>query len=135
METLTTQVIDYDDNLRKLEKSKKIKAEVARLKRILKDLDKNKLDLVLPLIKRAASLSVYLEELEEIINNEGYVQEYQNGANQKGITQSAEVQTYAVFLKTYHTIIKQLCDLAPPAVRKASLLMNMQKRNAEKNAN
>ena len=46
-------------------------------------MDKNKRDTVQPLIKTAAFLAVSLDELQEIINSEGYTVEYQNGANQK----------------------------------------------------
>ena len=129
------RIIEDSVPLRHSEKSGKIKKEVARIKRILKDLDKNKLDLVLPLIKRAAAMSVYLEELEEIISSEGYTQEYQNGTHQRGITQSAEVQTYISMSKNYQSIIKQLYDLAPAAVRKASLLVDLQKKRIARNAN
>ena len=69
---------------KELTKEQKIKKEIARLKRVFKDLDKNKLQTVESLIKNAAFMAVSLEELQEIINAEGYVVEYQNGENQKG---------------------------------------------------
>ena len=71
-----------------LTKEEKIKREFSRLKRIFKDLDKNKLQTVESLIKNAAFMAVSLEELQEIINEEGYTVEYQNGANQSGTKQS-----------------------------------------------
>lgn len=64
---------------KELTKEQKIKKEIARLKRVFKDLDKNKLQTVESLIKNAAFMAVSLEELQEIINAEGYVVEYQNG--------------------------------------------------------
>ena len=72
---------------KELTKEQKIKKEIARLKRVVKDLDKNKLQTVESLIKNAAFMAVSLEELQEIINAEGYVVEYQNGENQKGTKQ------------------------------------------------
>lgn len=51
-----------------LTKEEKIKREFSRLKRIFKDLDKNKLQTVESLIKNAAFMAVSLEELQEIIN-------------------------------------------------------------------
>ena len=98
-----------------LTKEEKIKREVSRLKRIFKDLDKNKLQTVESLIKNAAFMAVSLEELQEIINEEGYTVEYQNGANQSGTKQSDAV-------KTHIAIIKQLCDLVPPEKKKESRL-------------
>ena len=64
---------------KELTKEQKIKKEIARLKRVFKDLDKNKLQTVESLIKNAAFMAVSLEELQEIINAEGYVVEYHNG--------------------------------------------------------
>ena len=49
-----------------LTKEEKIKREFSRLKRIFKDLDKNKLQTVESLIKNAAFMAVSLEELQEI---------------------------------------------------------------------
>lgn len=56
---------------KELTKEQKIKKEIARLKRVFKDLDKNKLQTVESLIKNAAFMAVSLEELQEIINAEG----------------------------------------------------------------
>ena len=58
-----------------LTKDQRIKREIARLKRVFRDLDKNKLQTVESLIKNAAFMAVSLEELQEIINVEGYTVE------------------------------------------------------------
>ena len=60
---------------KELTKDQRIKKEIARLKRIFADLDKNKLQAVESLIKNAAFMAVSLEELQEIIDEEGYVGE------------------------------------------------------------
>ena len=65
---------------KELTKEQKIKKEIARLKRVFKDLDKNKLQTVESLIKNAAFMAVSLEELQEIINAEGYVVEARSRA-------------------------------------------------------
>lgn len=105
-----------------LSKEQKIKKEVARLKRVFKDLDKNKLQTVDSLIKNAAFMAVSLEELQEIINEEGYVVEYQNGGNQKGTKQSDAVKTHIAMTKNHATIIRQLAELVPAERKKASKL-------------
>lgn len=105
-----------------LTKEEKIKREFSRLKRIFKDLDKNKLQTVESLIKNAAFMAVSLEELQEIINEEGYTVEYQNGANQSGTKQSDAVKTHIAMTKNHAAIIKQLCDLVPPEKKKESRL-------------
>ena len=96
-----------------LTKEEKIKREFSRLKRIFKDLDKNKLQTVESLIKNAAFMAVSLEELQEII---------QNGANQSGTKQSDAVKTHIAMTKNHAAIIKQLCDLVPPEKKKESRL-------------
>lgn len=52
-----------------LTKDQKIKREINRLKRVFRDLDKNKLQTVESLIRNAAFMAVSLEELQEIIND------------------------------------------------------------------
>lgn len=64
-----------------LTKEEKIKKEKRRIRRALSDLDKNKLAVVEPLINTAAYCAASLDELEEIIDRDGYTVEYQNGAN------------------------------------------------------
>lgn len=107
---------------KELTKEQKIKKEIARLKRVFKDLDKNKLQTVESLIKNAAFMAVSLEELQEIINDEGYVVEYQNSENQKGTKQSDAVKTHIAMTKNHAAIIKQLTDLVPPEKKKESKL-------------
>ena len=74
------------------------------------------------LIRNAAFMAVSLEELQEIINEEGYIVEYQNGENQKGTKQSDAVKTHIAMTKNHAAIIKQLADLAPPEKKKESRL-------------
>lgn len=105
-----------------LTKDQKIKREINRLKRVFRDLDKNKLQTVESLIRNAAFMAVSLEELQEIINEEGYAVEYQNGANQSGTKQSDAIKTYIAMTKNHATIIKQLCELVPPEKKKESRL-------------
>ena len=97
---------------KELTKEQKIKKEIARLKRVFKALDKNKL----------------LEELQEIIIAEGYVVEYQNGENQKGTKQSDAVKTHIAMTKNHAAIIKQLTDLVPPEKKKESKLQALRDR-------
>lgn len=74
-----------------LTKDEKIKKEIRRIRKALRDLDKNKLAVVEPLIQTAAFTAVSLAELEAIINENGFVVEYKNGENQFGTKQSDEV--------------------------------------------
>ena len=106
-------------------KDEKIKKEIKRLTKIFENLDKNKLATVQSLIKIAAFMAVSLDELQEIINKEGYTHEYKNGANQYGIKQSAESELHIQMTRNYSAIIKQLLDLCPAEVRADSKLLAM----------
>lgn len=103
-------------------KDEKIRKEVARLKKVFKDLDKNMLSTVISLLQNAAFMSVSLEELQETINQNGYISEYQNGENQFGTKKSPEVEIHIAMTKNHAAIIKQLSDLVPPEKKKDSKL-------------
>lgn len=99
-----------------------IRKEVNRLKRAFKDLDKNKKTTVEQLISTAAFLSVTLRDLEDEINRNGVTEEYQNGANQYGVKQSAAAVTHIAMTKNLTSIMKQLADLVPAEKQKKSRL-------------
>ena len=105
---------------KELTKEQKIKKEIARLKRVFKDLDKNKLQTVESLIDNAAFMAEQLEHLQTDIEEKGYISEYQNGENQKGTKQSDAVKTHIAMTKNHAAIIKQLTDLVPPEKKKES---------------
>lgn len=94
----------------------KIKKEKKRLEEIFKNIETNRLKIVESLIADAAFQRVTLEETREIINRDGVIEVYQNGANQKGIKKSSAVEVYDKMVNTYSKIIKQLCDLLPEKV-------------------
>ena len=110
------------------DKERKIKKEKNRLVRVFKYLDKNKLITVQSLINTAAYIAITLEEIQEIINREGYISKYKNGANQYGKKQSEAVEIYIALTRNQSTIIKQLVDLAPPEKRKDSKLAAFQRK-------
>ncbi|MCD7888349.1 MAG: hypothetical protein LUG23_00215 [Oscillospiraceae bacterium] len=103
-------------------KDERVQSEVRRLKRALRDLDPNKLEVVKPLIERAAFTSVLLKDLEEVVNEKGVTSEYQNGENQWGTKQSDEVKTLIALQKNYSAMIKTLADIAPAAKPKKNRL-------------
>ena len=96
-----------------LTKEERIKKELNRLKRIFKDLPKDRKDTVLSLIGNAAFMTVTLEDLQNAINKGGVISEYKNGENQFGTKKSPEVEVYNTMIKNHTAIIKQLADLLP----------------------
>ena len=87
--------------------------ELQKLKKIFKDIEPGKMKTVEKLISNAAFMAESLDELQEVIREKGFVEEYQNGANQSGIKKCSEVEIYNTMIKNYSSIIKQLIDLLP----------------------
>lgn len=103
-------------------KEQKINAEKRRLRSIFKELEENKRKLVTPLIEKAVFMSVELDALQEIIEQDGWTSEYKNGENQYGTKRSPEADTYIALSKNYAAVIKQLVDIVPEAKRKQTRL-------------
>ena len=87
--------------------------ELNKLKKIFKDIEPGKQKIVEKLISNAAFMAESLDELQEIIREKGFTEEYQNGANQYGIKKCSEVEIYNTMIKNYSSVIKQLVDLLP----------------------
>lgn len=92
---------------------KKTSKELKKLKKIFKDIEKSKYDVAEKLIVNAAFMAESLDELQEIIREKGFTEEYQNGANQYGVKKCSEVEIYNTMIKNYSSVIKQLVDLLP----------------------
>ncbi len=96
-----------------LSKDEIVKKEYKKLSGIYTRLDTKMKKVVDPLLREAAFMAASLYELRQIINEKGYTEAYQNGANQKGIKKSSEVEIYNTMIKNYSAIMKQLTDLLP----------------------
>ena len=94
---------------------RQIKAEIKRLTKIFANIDQDKKDLCEQLVQNAAFMAVSLRELQEQIKKDGWVEDYQNGANQQGVKQSATLQSYNALIKNYTSVIKALSNVLPPA--------------------
>lgn len=105
-----------------MEKDEIIKAEKRKLAGLYRSMDAKTKKAVDSLVDEAAFMSASLYELRQIINEKGYTEEYQNGANQKGVKKCSEVEVYNTMIKNYMGTIKQLTEqlpktsLQPPAV-------------------
>jgi len=92
---------------------KKKSKELKKLEKIFKDIEPSKRQTGEKLIENAAFMAESLAELQEIIREKGFVEEYHNGANQSGVKKCSEVEIYNTMIKNYSSIIKQLVDLLP----------------------
>lgn len=87
--------------------------EKRKLNTIIKNIPKDKKKLVEGLIADAAFMAEQLEKLREIITENGWSEEYKNGANQFGKKTSVEADMYVKVQKSYAATIKQLTDFLP----------------------
>jgi len=94
-------------------KEERIKKEISRLNTVFRGLDTKTKKVAESLIKNAAFMAITLEDLQETINSEGAVSEYQNGENQWGTKKSPEVEIYNTMIKNHSTVMKQLSELVP----------------------
>jgi hypothetical protein len=115
-----TGVVFFEVICMELSKDERIKKEIKRLKKLYKNLSKDKLSAVTSLIQNAAFMSVTLEDLQKAINENGCISTYQNGENQWGTKKSPEADVYNTMIKNYSTIIKQLTDMLPKEEAKAT---------------
>ena len=113
---MANEITENESNFTQIEKDKMIKKEVLKLRRIYKDLDKEKFDTVFSLIEEAAFMLVTLKDLKQTINRAGSISRYQNGENQWGTKKSPEIEIYNTMIKNHMAIIKQLSDLLPKAI-------------------
>ena len=113
MEEKKYEIREKEDPELIVEKNKKIKKELNRLKKLFKDLPENKKKISEKLIDNAAFMSISLEELKKDIILYGVKETYANGKDQYGFKESIESKTYNTTIKNYMAIIKQLNEMLP----------------------
>ncbi|HAR84943.1 MAG TPA: hypothetical protein DCR69_04370 [Clostridium sp.] len=80
---------------------------------LFKDLDKNAKKTVDSLLQNAAYMAVTLRELQDTLNKNGMITEYQNGENQWGTKKSPEIEIYNTMVKNFISAMKALNDYLP----------------------
>lgn len=104
---------EYGENLSKLEREKRIDAERKRLNTLFKNIDKRKRNVVQGLIERAAFMRVSLSDLEEDINENGFVEQFSQGNQEPYERKRPAADQYNTMSTNYSKVIKQLSDLLP----------------------
>ena len=89
------------------------KADFKKIKTKLEELTPEKREIAETLLDKAEFMAVELAKLQEIIKEKGWTEEYQNGANQRGVKKSSEGETYNVVLKNYNSTLAAICKLLP----------------------
>ncbi len=86
----------------------RIDEEKEKMLRLFDGNDAATLELIEPLVQNAVFMQYTLRELQNSIPDNGYTDDYVNGANQHGIKISANVQAYNSMVKNYNVIISKL---------------------------
>lgn len=94
-------------------KDKRINEIINQLVSIFSVLSQDTQKTILPMIEKAAFMSITLDDLQDDINLNGVTETYQNGANQFGVKKSASIEVYNTMIKNYTSLMKQLTDLLP----------------------
>lgn len=106
---------NFDTSLRlydELEKAKRIKKEMTRLRRLFKSLSKDKQQAAEGLIQEAAFMRVTLEETRHIIDRAGVIEVFEQG-KQRFLREHPATKVYSSFINRYVAACKQLFDLLP----------------------
>lgn len=103
----------YDSVSEYLEKQKRIKRELTRLKKLFKEIDENKKKLVESTMEDVAFLRVTMQDLRENIIRDGTTTDYKNGENQYGTKQSPDAQLYLQMSQKHTQAMKVLLECMP----------------------
>ena len=95
-------------------KENRISKEYDRISCYFESVGKGQREVIDPLLQNAAFMKVTLEDLQDEIIRNGVIEEYQNGEHQKGVKQSASLQSYNSLIKNYASVIKSLSSILPP---------------------
>lgn len=105
-----------DSRLKEIAKEEEIKKEIKKYTLLFKDMDLKLKKSTQSLIENAAFMAVTLRELQDTLNKNGLITEYQNGENQWGTKKSPEVEIYNTMVKNYISSMKQITDLLPKGI-------------------
>lgn len=97
-----------------LDKRKRINEEKARLIRIYSILSKETNEIIDGLISRAAYMKVSLEDYEEDLDQNGYVEKFTQSLDTEPYERERPVaRLYNTMNKNYQSIVKQLTEMIP----------------------
>lgn len=100
-----------------LEREKKIKQEINRIKKLYKDLPKDKVKVVDGLVTEASFMKLSLEELRADLFKNGHTELYENGS-QVCTRERPQSKVYATMIQRYSNVMKQLIDYMPEEEKK-----------------
>ena len=87
--------------------------DFSKIKEDIQFLKGNKREIAEALLEKAQFMDSQLTSLQETLKKKGWVEEYQNGANQKGFKKCSEGESYIALSKVYASVMKQIEALLP----------------------
>lgn len=99
---------------KEITKDERVKKEVARLRRIYKDLPEDTLMVVEGLIEEAADLRIRLEDIRKDLDEKGYDEMFSQSPDQEPYERERpQARRYISMNKNFQSIMKQLGDYIP----------------------
>ena len=92
---------------------KQKKKDLNKLKDLISSIDENKREFAEKLLNRATFMDNTLDELEEIIENEGAVITTTNGNGFDVMSEHPAQKSYNIMIGKYNALIKTIIDLLP----------------------
>lgn len=113
-----------------MSKDDRVKKEIIRLKKLLKDLPEDKLKIADGMIKRVSFMQVTLEDLEEDIKANGMIELFAQNKEVEYDRERPSVRIYNTIIKNYASAMKQIVDMLPQVdgVKKKDQLLEFLKR-------
>lgn len=108
----------------------RMKREILRIKKLLRELPEDRLKIADGMIRRAAFMQITLEDLEEDIKKNGTVESFTQTRDIEYDRERPSVRIYNTLVKNYANAMKQIVDLLPEheAVKKKDQLLEFLKR-------
>lgn len=95
----------------------RIKAkERRRLRKFLQDSPASTKGAVESLVEELVDIKIYMAQVKELLEETGFVEEYQNGANQRGKKKSVPFEVLCTLQKNYGLLHGRLVSLIVAAI-------------------
>ena len=101
-------------------------AGFTKTKKQIDALPPEKKERAVKLLSKIMFMDEELEKLQKKLKEKGWIEEYQNGANQFGVKKCSEGEAYNVLIKNYIAAMKNLSDMLPESAETDELDKFMQ---------
>jgi hypothetical protein len=118
------------DTFSRVDKNRIVKKEISKLKKLLKNIPKDKLTAAEGLIQESAYMRATLSELKWIIDREGPLDNFVQGDNEY-LREHPAVKSYNSMIQRYSTVTKQVFDLLPSEDKKSPIVSDEEKKFME----